>query len=552
MGVLGTLGSLNVLLSADTTTFTSSVEKAAYVADRNFSKIAFRGKMTMAAISAAATATATALAVAVNKSIQHADDLGKMAQAIGLTTEQLSSLEYAAKLSNVSLDELRVSFQKFDKAIYDGAKGSQEQKEAFRILGVSITDAAGNVRNNYDVFMSTAEALSKIENSAQKTALAMVLFGKSGAAMLPLLNGGKAGLQDLTKEAERMGLIISGSTAKSAEIFNDNMTRLSQNTQGLINKFTEGMLPTLAKFYEEVKSSSSALEAFKLAGEGVANTLVAIANSLTAGPIGIFAKAFKVVPDMFNAAASGPVGAFSKSLQEASASAEKTSESTNKAAESSTNLNQVLVQSAEKTKMLQRAADGVGSAFGNAFERAIMDGMKFRDVMLSLLQDIERALIRSLITDKISGVISSGISGMFSGGGQTAATTTKSAHGNIFSGGAVVPFASGGLITRPSLFPMKNGRVGLAGEDGTEAIMPLFRGSNGDLGVKAGKGGGVEINVYAPAGSKVSSNQQTKGDQDQINIMIDEAVAGSVKDSGSKTYRALKNSFGLRQSLTTR
>ena len=99
---------------------------------------------------------------------------------------------------------------------------------------------------------------------------------------------------------------------------------------------------------------------------------------------------------------------------------------------------------------------------------------------------------------------------------------------------------------------MANGGVGLAGEAGTEAIMPLFRTGNGDLGVKSSGGGGVEVNIYAPEGSKVSQNSQKIGDKEQINIMIDEAVAGSVASPGSKTYKALKNSFGLRQSTTSR
>jgi phage-related minor tail protein len=100
---------------------------------------------------------------------------------------------------------------------------------------------------------------------------------------------------------------------------------------------------------------------------------------------------------------------------------------------------------------------------------------------------------------------------------------------------------------------MANGGVGLAGEAGDEAIMPLFRSSSGDLGVKSGGNrGGIEINVYAPEGSSVSQNSQTIGDKEQINIMIDESVAGSVKDSRSRTYRALKSSFGLKQTLNTR
>jgi phage-related minor tail protein len=127
-----------------------------------------------------------------------------------------------------------------------------------------------------------------------------------------------------------------------------------------------------------------------------------------------------------------------------------------------------------------------------------------------------------------------------------------SSHGNIFSAGRIIPFAKGGFFTKPTIFPMANGGIGLAGEAGDEAIMPLFRTGSGDLGVKSSGRGNVEINIYAPEGSSVSQETQKVGDTEQINIMIDEAVASSVSNTGSKTHKALKTSFGLKQALNTR
>jgi molecular chaperone GrpE (heat shock protein) len=555
MGVLGTLGSLNVLLSADTTTFTSSMEKAAYVADRNLSKIAYKGRMTVAAITAAAAASATALAVAVNKSIQHADNLGKMAQAIGLTVEQLSTLAYAAKLSGLGIEELRVAFQKFDKSIFEASRGSKEQADTFKMLGISIKDAGGSVKNNYDLFLESATALSHMKDGAEKTALAMALFGKSGAGLLPLLNGGKEGIQKFTEEAKKLGLEISTGTAKSAEIFNDNMTRLSQSMQGMINKLAEGMLPSLQALSENMTSSSLATENFSAVGNAAGKTLLTLATILETTVTGY---------RMLGLAIKGEYGKIVELDQKMAANRERMwkvlTDSETQSADTSVKTIQkhafsvetatkAIDKETEAAKRLQKAADGIGQAFGTAFENAIIEGAKFHDLMMSLLQDIERALLRSLIVDPLVSAISSGAKsflGSFLPGG-----TTKSEHGNIFSHGSYVPFASGGLITRPTLFPMANGGTGLAGEAGTEAIMPLFRTPGGDLGVKSG-GGKVEVNVYAPAGSKVSQSRQQSGDMEQINIMIDEAVAGSVNNPGSRTHRALKTSFGLRQSLTTR
>ncbi len=81
-----------------------------------------------------------------------------------------------------------------------------------------------------------------------------------------------------------------------------------------------------------------------------------------------------------------------------------------------------------------------------------------------------------------------------------------SANGNVYANNKIVPFASGGVVNKPTIFPMANG-MGLMGEAGPEAIMPLRRGANGKLGVEASGGvGNVVVNVDA-AGSKVQGDQ---------------------------------------------
>lgn len=91
----------------------------------------------------------------------------------------------------------------------------------------------------------------------------------------------------------------------------------------------------------------------------------------------------------------------------------------------------------------------------------------------------------------------SGIAGLFGGGGQAASDLAflASANGNVFSGGNVVPFATGGVVNAPTFFPMNGGKTGLMGEAGPEAIIPLARGSDGKLGIKGGFGGGQNVNI---------------------------------------------------------
>jgi hypothetical protein len=150
----------------------------------------------------------------------------------------------------------------------------------------------------------------------------------------------------------------------------------------------------------------------------------------------------------------------------------------------------------------------MGMSFSSAFEDAILDGKKFSDVLKALERDIARIILRTAVTgpagEAIARGISSGIGSFMSGSGNGVSTSSPgvpssasgplySANGNAFIGGNLIPFANGGVVSSPTMFPMARG-MGLMGEAGPEAIMPLERGTDGRLGVRAqggGQGGAV-------------------------------------------------------------
>jgi phage-related minor tail protein len=136
------------------------------------------------------------------------------------------------------------------------------------------------------------------------------------------------------------------------------------------------------------------------------------------------------------------------------------------------------------------------------------------------------------------------------GFGAGVAAFQGSAHGNVFQNGNLIPFASGGIVTRPTVFPMAQG-AGLMGEAGAEAIMPLTR-IGGDLGVKS-TGGGAVVNIYNNVGADVSTSERTTADgQKAIDVYIDQAVARKLGTFGSQSNKAMRQSFGARQQLTGR
>ena len=126
-----------------------------------------------------------------------------------------------------------------------------------------------------------------------------------------------------------------------------------------------------------------------------------------------------------------------------------------------------------------------GDALASAFEGAALKGKSLSDVLKKLALDLSRMALEQA-TQAISGAVSSGIGNLIGG-------LVASADGNAFADGRVLPFAKGGVIASPMLFPLRGG-TGLAGEAGAEAILPLRRGADGRLGV-ASEGGAASMNI---------------------------------------------------------
>lgn len=126
-------------------------------------------------------------------------------------------------------------------------------------------------------------------------------------------------------------------------------------------------------------------------------------------------------------------------------------------------------------------SNGIGGGLRRAFDGLIFDGMKLsealRQVARSMVDTAYGVAMRPVQT-ALGGAVAQGLNGLMSG-------ALPFAQGASFAQGKVMPFAQGGVVTAPTLFPMRGGS-GLMGEAGPEAILPLARGADGRLGVSAG------------------------------------------------------------------
>ena len=188
--------------------------------------------------------TLGAFAALVKGAIDSADELNKLSQKIGISVEALSTLQFAAQLSDVGLESLKTGLKGLSANLTEARAGLGEGADLFQALGISVEDAAGNLKSSDTILLEIADRFASFEDGATKTALAVKLFGKSGMDMIPFLNQGSSGIRALMLEAERLGLKLSTETAQAAEAFNDNLTALKASSSGLgISLATELLAP---------------------------------------------------------------------------------------------------------------------------------------------------------------------------------------------------------------------------------------------------------------------------------------------------------------------
>lgn len=251
------LGSLTIDLIAKTFGFEQGMDKAAKTADKRMKEIEASAKKAGAFIGTAIGAGVVAAGAALTKltvdAINYADALDEMSARTQISTEQLSKWGYAAKLSGTDLESLVSSTDKLAKNLAAAADGDSKMGQLFQALGISVKDAAGNLRDVEDVLPEIADRFAALDNQTTETALAMQLFGKSGAELLEFLNRGSTGISDLGDELSDLGGVISTETASSAAQFKDELDKLQVAGNALGTQIAAALLPALLDTTKEFR-----------------------------------------------------------------------------------------------------------------------------------------------------------------------------------------------------------------------------------------------------------------------------------------------------------
>ena len=235
--------------------------------------------------------TAKALLNFARNVIDAADALDEMSGRIGVSAKELSGLQLAYKQAGMGNEAMASSLAKLSREMSEGNAG-------LRALGVNTRNADGSLRGTTAVLLDVADKFTGMQDGATKTALAMEIFGKSGAEMVPLLNGGAEGISQMTAMAEKLGLVIEDGVAKQAGDFNDTLELLGLGMQGIGTRIAAQLLPTLNSLAGSFLESMTSGDRLR----GVADFLAASLKILYSIGVGII-EVFSTVGKTLGAAA---------------------------------------------------------------------------------------------------------------------------------------------------------------------------------------------------------------------------------------------------------
>ena len=458
----------------------------------------------------------------VKSAIDSADSFGKLSDQTGIAANSLQAYVNAGKLAGIGQETIDKGLRRLAQSMREADQGVATYSDSFNALGLSVRDSEGNLKSSETVLGEIADRFADLPDGATKAAISMEIFGRSGASLINLLNGGSAAL-------EEFNYAVSDEFAQNAEFFNDQIAVLAIRFDGFRKQLADALLPVLNNLIQvfsnlfssqndfdmlfksieiSIKTVSAAIfttiAGFRFLGRVVTDILKIINEARKgnfAGAIGIgkegladtkeqFKKDLETFNDIFTGTENAPATYFregTKSVQEFS---EEITKSFGGQMQSKLKTFNESIKTVQES-MADVVVKGI-KGMEDALVKFVETGkLNFRDLTRSILSDMARIAIQQTITKPL---------------GNFFENLFKNANGNAFVDGQVQKYAYGGIVKKPTLFPMANG-MGLMGEAGAEAILPLRRGSNGKLGVESSGGGSTIINVSVDAsGSTVEGN----------------------------------------------
>ena len=280
MEIFKLIGSIFVDTEEADKSLSKTDEKAGSVGKTLLSGVASAGKFALG-LGTAAAAGATALMGVATKSAEAADEVDKMSQKMGISKQGYQEWSYVMGQNGMEISTLNAGMKTLVNQMESAANGSATASSYFDQLGISIYDANGNLKDQESIMNEAIYALADMEDMTMRSALATDLFGKAGTEMLPMLNSGSEGMQELTQRAHDLGLVMSDDAVNAGVVFGDTLDDVKQSFGMVVTTIGVQVMPIIQKLLEWVLDNMPMIqsifgEVFAFVGQVVEAAMVVI------------------------------------------------------------------------------------------------------------------------------------------------------------------------------------------------------------------------------------------------------------------------------------
>lgn len=239
---MATIGKLQVDLRLQTAKFTQGVKKTTGQLRRmEKAALSMRGAM----VGLVGGATIAGMAALTKRTVASADALAKTADKIGISTDALQELRFAASQTGVEQNKLEMALQRMTRRLAEAAQGGGEAKKAIAELGLNAQALAAAAPDQ--AFRMIADAMEKVPNQADRVRLAFKFFDSEGVALVNTLRGGSEQLDAFSRQAQQLGLVLQEDLLRNAEAANDQLDIMNR----VLAAQTSGLLLDLAPLITE-------------------------------------------------------------------------------------------------------------------------------------------------------------------------------------------------------------------------------------------------------------------------------------------------------------
>lgn len=230
-------------------------------------------------LAAGGGAMLTPFAVSTKVFLKAGDQLDKMAKRTGFTVESLSELGFAAEQTGSDITTLEKGVRRMQQTVNDAGRGLSTATDALDAIGLSVDSLVG--LSPEEQFKLIADSISRIEDPSERAAIALQIFGRAGAMLIPLLSGGSKGMEELQQQARDLGLTISTETAGDAAELTDELNILRRVLRAGAIVIGSAVAPAISKMTKLVTRAVVYANEWVRANKATVATVFKVAGAVT-------------------------------------------------------------------------------------------------------------------------------------------------------------------------------------------------------------------------------------------------------------------------------